>query len=91
MTPSEVEAVMGSHMCESVRRNGGDYFITMHFGRSQETKQQAYDTLREWSGDAIPAWSVPYEDWPVRVRFDRRPPDGRVDLIERGSEVESKP
>jgi hypothetical protein len=85
MTQSEVEAVMGVSGSWNVERYGGDYRITMLFGRSAKRRYHLYDALRTWTGDILPAWSPPYEDYPVRVRLNRR--GGHVDRIERGDEV----
>lgn len=88
MTESEVVAVMGRSPHGRVQRNGSDYYITQYFGRSQDLRLRVYDAVVGWMGDGL-VWSPFHEDWPVRVRFDRRPPQGRVDRIERGSDVEA--
>ena len=71
MTEPEIAAVMGKwdRVRTELRLDGTT--STLLFGQSSAFRKRVYDEVRFRTGDVIPNWEPHYEDWPVRVRFDK--------------------
>jgi hypothetical protein len=81
MTRPEVEAVMGFSETIGYTKANGEQGLM--FGRSTQSNLMLMSKVKAWLG--ISNKGIPMDSWPVRCRLDK---NGRVDLIERGDEVE---
>jgi hypothetical protein len=84
MTQREVQEVMQSRYQRWFHGTSARSNRWLVFGESTIARLLTMNAVRRRLGVAG-SYPIDFEDWPVRVRLDS---EGRVDRIERGSEVE---